>query len=365
MAKLTWRIKNQTQGALDITQYVRSLTYTQGRPNAVSPYTGGTFSFTMTNDNGQVLFAQVQDEIVIEVKGTGIFFSGIRGFVTQRTYQDGQGEGLNSTVTISGVDEVGMFGPINNILITEVGVNDLLNEYTAATAFADIGGTTDLAMNSTTFQTNGLQAINNVIAGDGGVVTADIYYAPSSFDLITQTAFTFDNTTSATKIGYHTLERLEGSANGTFFTAASVTNQNTGSTISEIALVAFYYGQRWLTITSAETNVSTTAEWYANTFSAPDDVTLFMSFTDVAQNSAALDLAVEHCINTRRWTSVSFTPPGGVAETGYFWPEQISVTATPEKTSVDLIMSPISYYGRFILDDAVFGVLDVDRLGVA
>ena len=365
MAKLTWRIRNQTQGYLDITQYVRSITFTIGRPNAVSPFTGGTFSFTMTNDNGQVQYANVQDEIEIDVKGTGIFYNLLEGFVTQRQYQDGQGEGLNSTVTISGVDQIALFGPIDNIFITEFSVKDLLTEYSTAVPFAFVGGVTDLDMDSTTFETNGLQAINNVIAPDGGVISRVLYHPPSEFPAQTQTNFTFDNTISATKIGYQTLERVEGSANGTFFTASTVTNQNTGATTLGSALVAFYYGQRYVTITSAETASGSTAEWYANAFSKPDDVTLFMSFTDVAQNVAALDLAVVNLLFGQYWTSVSFTPPGGVAQTGYFWPEQISVTATPEKTSFDLIMSPLSYYGRFILNDAVFGVLDVDRLGVA
>ena len=365
MAKLTWKIENYTQGNLDITQYVRSLTFTHGRQNAVSPYNGGAFSFTMTNDNGQVLFAQVQDFIRIFVKGSGAYEFAFTGYVTQRTYQDGQGQGLDSTVTISGVDSVALFGPINEILIGESNVNDLLDDYSAAVYFAQLTGLTDLGMTSAITATNGIQSINNVIAPDGGVVSRNLYFSPSEFDSIVQSNFTFDNTISATKIGYQTFQRVEGSANGTFFTAAAVTIANDGTTTTSIALPAFYFGQRWLTITSAEYDPSTTAEWYANAFSDPNDYTLFLSFTDVAQNATALDFLPEKLFDIQHWSNVSFTPPGGVAETGYFWPEQVTVTVTPEKTSVDLIMSPISYYGRFMLDDAVFGVLDVDRLGVA
>ena len=97
MAKLTWKILNLTQSNLDITQYVRSLTYTIGRPNAVSPYAGGSFSFTMTNTSDQVQYAEVQDEIRISVKGTGAYFLAFAGFISQRDYQDGPGTALNST----------------------------------------------------------------------------------------------------------------------------------------------------------------------------------------------------------------------------------------------------------------------------
>jgi hypothetical protein len=358
MAKLTWRITNQTQSNLDITQYVRSLTYTIGRPNAVSPYAGGKFSFTMTNTSDQVNYAEVQDFIRIAVKGTGAYFDAFVGFVSQRDYQDGPGTALNSTVTISGVDEIAMFGPINNVSIAESDVFDLLDDYSAAVTYARLLGSTDLGMNSASSSINGLQAVNNVIAGDGGVVSGRTYYSPKNFPLyIKQTNFTFEPTTSASKIAYQTFSRVEGASNGTFFTSASVTNQNGGATLSANAANVSVYGQRFVTVTTAESSVSDTQDWYANAFSNPDTYTFFMSFTDVAQNATALDFLPDDLFFEPSWSNVSFTPPGGVATSGWYWPEQIRVNVVPEATTVNLVMSPISYYGRFILDDAVFGVL--------
>lgn len=366
MAKLTWQVINMTQSNLDITQYVRSLTYIIGRPNAVSPYSGGSFSFTMTNTSNQVQYANVQDEIKISVKGTGAYFEAFVGLVSQRDYQDGPGTALNSTVTISGVDGIALFGPINSVSIAESAVFDLLDDYSAAVYYASLLGSTDLRMNSASSPTNALQAVNNVIAGDGGVVSGRTYYSPLGFPTyIKQTNFTFEPTTSASKIAYQTFNRVEGASNGTFFTSASVTNQNGGATLSANAANVLYYGQRFVTVTTAESSVTDTQDWYANAFSNPNDYTLFMSFTDVAQNATALDFLPDDLFFEPSWSNVSFTPPGGVATTGWYWPEQISVNVTPANTTVDLVMSPISYYGRFILDDAVFGVLDIDRLGVS
>jgi len=365
MAKLTWRITNQTQSNLDITQYVRSLTYTIGRPNAVSPYAGGSFSFTMTNTSNQVNYANVQDQIRIAVKGTGAYFDAFVGYISQREYQDGPGTALNSTVTISGVDEPAMFGPVNNVAIAGFGF-DLLDVYSAEVYYAQLLGFTDLQMSAANPPLNGLQSVNNIIAGDGGVVSNRTYYRPSAFPTaITQTNFTFDPTTSASKIAYQTFNRVEGASNGTFFTAASVTNQNGGSAATANAANVLYYGQRFVTVTTAENFLTDTDDWYANAFSDPDTYTLFMSFTDVAQNATALDFLPDDLFFEPSWSNVSFTPPGGSATTGWYWPEQLSVNVTPANTTVDLVMSPISYYGRFILDDAVFGVLDIDRLGVS
>ena len=93
--------------------------------------------------------------------------------------------------------------------------------------------------------------------------------------------------------------------------------------------------------------------------------TFFMSFTDVAQNATALDFLPDDLFFEPSWSNVSFTPPGGVTTSGWYWPEQITVNVTPADSTISLVMSPVSYYGRFILDDAVFGVLDIDRLGVS
>ena len=366
MAKLTWRITNQTQGNTDITQYVRSISYTLGRPNAVSPYAGGSFSFTMTNTSNQATYAQVQDFIRIAVKGSGAYSDAFVGYVSQREYQDGPGTALNSTVTISGVDEISMFGPENNLVASGSG-SDLLDKYSAASYYGQVTGFTDISMSPMATPNNGLQAVNNVIAGDGGVVSNRIYYAPRDFDQITQTNFSFDRTTSASQIAYQTFNRVEATANGTFFTAATVTNQNGGSPSTAYAVegILFYYGPRFVQVTTAESSLTNTATWYANAFSDPNVNTFLISFTDVAQNATALDFLPNNLFFEPSWSSVSYTPPGGSPTSGYYYPEQLTVNVDTSNTTVNLVMSPISYYGRFTLDDAVFGVLDIDRLGVS
>lgn len=363
MTKLTWKVTNQTQANLDITQYVRSITYTMGRSSAVSPYSGGSFSFTMSNSNNEQIYANVQDFIRIAVKGSGAYSDGFVGYITQREYQDSPGTALNSTVTISGVDEIAMFGPENNIAVAAGGF-DVLDKYSAASYYGQLTGFTYIYMSPITQPNNALQAVNNVIAGDGGVVSNRIYYSPQDFDAITQTNFTFGRTPSASQIAYQTINRVEGAANGTFFTAATTTEQNSGTLSTDISVAALYYGQRYVQVTTAENVLSTSATWYANAFSDATAVTLLISFTDVAQDTTALDFLPDNLFFQPSWSSVSYTPPAGSPVVGYYYPEQLKVTATPEQTLVDLIMSPITYYGRFILNDAVFGVLDIDRLGV-
>jgi len=156
--------------------------------------------------------------------------------------------------------------------------------------------------------------------------------------------------------------RVEAASNSLFYTQATVTGSASTETKSSAALAT--YGTRTFTATTAQSNlVAETAEWYANTFTDPETVMVNLLFTDVAQNQTALQEFNNLCSFTN-FVEVSYTPPGGVSTTGYFWPEQITFNATPDQTAITMLMTPQTYYANFILDDAVFGVLDTDRLGV-
>lgn len=359
MAKLTWKVSN---GATDLTSLVRSLDYTFGRQNAVSAYAPNYLSFTMTNTNNGASLPAVQDVITVSVKGTGAFSTAFTGRVTQRNFNDGSGTALNSTCTIVLADSLEPLGTLNNTNFSTSGF-DLLDVLSASSYYGSLTGSTDRRMSTPSGQ-NGLTLANNIIAGDGGVVSHDLYYAPQSgFPSVINTSVTFGPSISATQIGYQTFIRVEGSSNGTFFTSASVTDTNT--TTSANAANVLYYGQRYLTVTSQEQTTSSNASWYANVFSDPTETTLEFSWTDTAQNSAALDLSVTKVFAGDFFSSVNYTPPGGVSESAYYWAEQITVSATVHQTTVSMIMTPASQYGKFILNSTVFGVLDTSRLGVS
>jgi hypothetical protein len=354
MAKLTWKIKN---GATDLTSLVRSLDFTVGRQNAVSAYGPSFLSFTMTNTNNGASLPAVQDEIVISVKNTGIYVIVFTGRVTQRNFNDGPGAGLNSTCTIVIANSIEPLGTLNNTNFAAVASQTVLNTLSSSSYYGDLTGTTDFNMSAATGQ-NGLSLANNVIAGDGGVVRDILYFPPSDFPNQVTTQVTFGPSTSATQIGYQSFLRTEGSSNGTFFTAAQVTFSD-GTTTTANAANVYYYGQRFITVNTAITFVDDTAEWYANAFSDPTVETLEFSWTDTAQNSSALDECVNWFFNfgSQMFVSCSYTPPGGVLKTAYYWTEQTTVSATINGTTVSMIMTPATQYGRFILDDAVFGVL--------
>jgi hypothetical protein len=368
MAKLTWKITNQTQSNLDITQYVRSLSFTQGRPSPLSPYSGNSASITMSSYGGIENYVAINDTIRLEATPTGgVLWQIFDGFVTSRTFDDNPGTGINSLMTVSLNDPMLQAGMANLQNQSLVSVNDQIDEIVAELPQIPIfSNGTDVDISVGSFTTNANQRINEIIVGDRGVLQSDsgsnAYTKPSDFDLIVYNSLTFGRTTSATQIAYQDIVRVEAASNSLFYTQATVTGS--ASTVTKTSQFAFIYGVRTFTATTAQSNVvSQTAEWYANAFTDPELVMLNLTFTDVAQNETALQEFAE-LLTINMFVQVSYTPPGGVSTTGYYWPEQITVNATVDQTSITMLMSPQTYYANFILDDAVFGVLDTDRLGV-
>ena len=368
MAKLTWTVVNHTQADLDVTQYVRSLSFTQGRPTPLAPYSGNSASITMTSYGGIEQYVGVNDEIYISSTPTG----GIEQFlfigrVTSRTFDDNPGTGINSTMTVSLNDAMLQAGMANFQSQSLVSVNEQINEIDGLLPQCDIFQyATDVNMSTGTFTTNANQRINEIIAGDRGVLQINsgtaVYLPPSAFDSSVNVLIDFGRTTSASQIAYQDLVRVEAASNSLFYTQATITGSAATETSNAENIAT--YGTRTFTATTAQSQlVGQSAQWYANTFSDPETVMLNLSFTDVAQNQTALQEFNNLCSFTN-FVEVSYTPPGGVSTTGYFWPEQMTFNATTSQTTIDMVMTPQTYYANFILDDAVFGVLDTDRLGV-
>lgn len=368
MPKLTWKIVNHTQTDLNITQYVMSLNFTQGRPTPVAPYSGNSASITMKSYGGLETYVSINDEIYMYSTATGasekLLFV---GRVISRVFDDNPGDGVNSTMTVSLNDAMLQAGQANFQNQSLVSVNDQIEEIGVLlpqaifTQFLN-----DTNMSTGTFTTNANQRVNEIIAGDRGVVANEngnfLYYPPSQFQNIIDTNFTIGRTVGFPQIAYQDLVRVEAASNSVFYTQATITG--TSGTVTKTSTASTTYGVKTFTATTAQNNrVTQTAEWYANTFSDPKTVMLNIRFNDVGQSTTPLQL-LNNFFSDTKFVEVRYTPPGGTAITGYFWPEQITFNATVDKTDISMIMSPLTYYNNFTLNSTVFGVLDTSRLGV-
>lgn len=368
MATLQWQVVNQTQGSFDVTTDIQSFNLTVGRSTPLAPYSGNSAAITMFSYGGAETTMQVNDQITIAVYNGVSYQTVFAGRVASRNFNDLPGTGVNSTMTVMLNDQMLQAGASNMQNQSLVSVNNQIVEIATIFPLVDIGADpTDVDMSVGTFTTNANQRINEIISGDRGVLVNNFglayYITPSNFDNYTTEVLTFGRTTSASEVAYQSLIRVEAASNSLFYNQATVTGS--ASTVTQTNLGnAFYYGVKSFSVTTAQSElVSDTAFWYANTFAEPETAMLYMTMNDYGQNATALNLLATF-MAANQFVVVSYTPPGETAVTGYYWPEQMTVNATTSGTTIEFAMTPLTYYANFILNDAVFGVLDIDRLGV-
>lgn len=374
MAKCDWRIWRPND-AVDLTSYVLSFDVSWGRDTFVSPYQGRVATITIRNDNEQSDFFDINRTIQIyEFDSDATAFYGV---VLTRDFNDNPGNGNMSTCVVTCVDAFTLAGN-QQTTTTFVAADNQLNELavlvTNDSLYTNpwlVYGTTDTAFSVGAFTGNVQSQMQQIILGDHGIFRTTYYlnqyFAPSQFDnLILSVAggnVTFGRTTSTTQIAYSNIDRSEAATESTWFNQATVTGASTTATKSNGSTAQ--YGTKSFTTTTTQTEkVNSSAEWWANNYISPTRLSLDLSILDIAQNATALTKFLSTCIEWQYFGDVSWTVPGGASVTQTFFPDKISISATPEQTRFTLGMTNINSYQSFILDSTTFGILDTSRLGV-
>ena len=374
MAKCDWKIW-RPKDAVDLTSYVLNFNVSWGRDTFVSPYQGRVATFTIRNDDEQSDFFDINRTIEIfeNNSNTTAFY----GVVLTRDFNDNPGNGNMSTCVVTCVDGFTLAGNQETTTTFVAADNQLqelqelvTNDGLYTNPFV-LYGTTDTNFAIGAFTGNVQSQMQQVILGDHGIFVttyySNYYYAPSQFDdLILSVAggnVTFGRTSSATQIAYSNIDRSEAASESTWFNQATVTGALTTATKSNGSTAQ--YGVKSFTTTTTQTEkVNSSAEWWANNYISPTRLSLDLSILDLAQNATALNTFLLRYIELQYFGDVSWTVPGGASVTQTFFPDKISINATPDQTRFTLGMTNINSYQSFILNSATFGILDTSRLGV-
>ena len=381
MAKIDWKIYSGYY-VTDLTDSVLNFTLSWGRETFVSPYQGRIATITIRNNNQQADNFPINQSITIGADyATGIPIDSFIGFVLTRDFYDSPGNGADSTCVVTCVDAFYLAGT-QQATISFVDPNDCLSELadkvTNTTLSLIINGFTDADFDTSTNVTGNIQSqIQQILLADHGIIKSFAggsfdYTAPSNFDVLIQTdpaeVVSFVRTASNDVIAYESITRSEAASEATWFNNATVTGFSTSATKSNGSTAQ--YGVKSFTTTSTQTNhVNSSAEWMANNFISPNRLSLDLTFTDVAQRVTSLLNGVLRFLNNYVYyggyfSNVTWTVPGGSETTQTFWPEKITINATPQLTRFTLGLTNINTYQSFILNDTTFGVLDTSRLGV-
>lgn len=386
MSKIVWKFYS-IPDLVDLTSHVKSFSRFRGKQQYLDNYTAQPMTITIRNDANQAASWIVGNPYRIGTSG-GYDFQYF--WVSEIQYNDQigtnttSGTGSGSTATIYLDDWMARAGKIqlsNFSLYVQQSFRQLWEQFTVASGAISPGmafGT----LYSGSFDAGGLTytgtTSNRILLNLAGEKNgAQIYQSSQYLDLrpgqilgdpITN-AVTLQPIKGASTgnkyVQYQNFKRITAGQN--FLNNITVNSAYVAPQSATDANSVATYGQRFNSVSTynyTTTQALSRAQWLANSQSDPSVLHYEVTFTDVAQdNDGALEVLKQYY--SASFIYLKYVVPGsGTTTTVNCNIEGIRYSATPDQTQFTLYLSPATLYGEFILDNAVYGVLDQDRLGV-
>jgi hypothetical protein len=376
MTKIAWQFEKRLAPNTDLTSYVLSLNYFQGREYYLNQYAGGILTVTLNNSTNIASNFVINDEW--RLRGAGL--SGVQYFWVQGvTLNDYPGNTGLSTCTVQLADVLARNGRniVTNSIIPQISTNeqiDYINTWNlpqqGSVLQVNSGASTASAI---TYTGSVLNYWNLCFSTERGVIgLSSDYLLVNSRNNVAESVINFSfsrNSPSASVISYNEIERIKLNLN--FYNQCTVTSTGVADqTMSNAASVALY-GVNELSVTTVDFSASQAAgnaSWIANSHSDPDAEYFRINVFDIPQNATALQgllAAYNGSTSTTKkvWNLVYRVPGAGSDTTVQVVIEGIGINATPERTDFDIYLSPLTLYQFFTLDSTTLGILDTSRLG--
>jgi len=364
----------------DVTAYTRSITTRRGRSRQLDRFTAGAATIRLDNrartfdplagtaltpyagqivprkevkitvDSVDVFTGQVEDwDLVYELSGDS---------VAEASCSDGFALIANQTLA-AGTAAAQLTGARISTYLNALGWP------TAQTSIAT--GQATLLADTISVNTNGLQYLQKVEASENGGAALFVNKAGLITFRDRSQAQTFSGVAFGTGgIPFQAIEVQYGTE--TLYTEATVTRSNGTSTIgtatvtNDAAATSYGYTTYTLdTLLDSDGKASELASWLSGKYSTPQYVirSLTVNLQGISSAAASQVLGLE----VADIVQVTWTPNGvGTALSQYVGIDEIRHEAVPGRYLVTFSMS--AQQVGFILDDAIFGVLDNDILGL-
>ena len=374
MAKLTWTVFN---GATDISSKILSMNITQGREKYLDNYSGGTCTFTINNAGDYASNLLYGNQIKVQTNGPSDFE--VVFWVQEIDFNDYPGNTGLSTATITAVDWISRSGRVSaeNLVLPQLSCANQLNRFTSGSGGplpsdmpVSVSGSPGSTASANTYTGSVNNYLNLLVATERGYVTTRgifLYFQErSTIASYPLPPVTLSRTASATALAYQTFDRIQ---NGTqFINTATVSPTGLASQTAVVSSSVTTYGAATYSSTTMDYNTTQglgNASWIANSFSDPYSLRFKVGFSDLAQNTTALNSWMSNCWGAtfRNKITLDYQVPGGSPTSTTVLLEGWSINITPEQTVFDLSYSPLQYYQFFTLDSTTLGILDTSRLG--
>jgi len=364
---------------------VKSFTRFRGKQNYLDDYSGQQLVLTIKNDNNQVANFSIGTAVTTSTSGVDFQYF----WVSEIQFNDDvgtnttTGTGKNSTATIYLDDWMTRAGRIqvtNFTLTEELCFKQIWNQFTVASGALPA----DMAIQpyspgfysatAATYTGTLAARINTNLKTEatGGQIYLYNQYLELRKAQVSGTPVTNAVTLKPAKgsstgnkyVVYRNFRRISAGQN--FLNTVTVQPPVVAAQTAKNSSSVSTYGARFNSVATASITISQAqnrAQWLANSQSNPNDLRYEVTFTDVMQDNTGI-VSLLGNYGSGSIIYLEFVVPGsGTTTTKICSIEGIGYSGTPDQTVFTLYLSPMDVYADFLLDSAVYGVLDQNRLG--
>ena len=368
MAQNLWKV---TVDGYSLDGYVYSLSFFNGKRRWLENYSPQNLSLTIDNSTNLAASFLPGSEIKVYRDGVGTNNNARSFFYTQAvSYDDGfQYASGGATATITAID---LFGVLSREQLVEEDLGDLntleqLSPYTALISFTNDGnsaayGTLNYTGSIGARLTQNMQTEHGLMINYGDTIKL---LARSQVGE-NVSSLSFGGTASATVLPMNAVFR---SALGDSFNNVVTVDGPWGAFTATNAAGVALWGT-WATTTTQVDGSGSQAQACAEYLAAlmgdalsVNQVYFEIHVMDYAVNPSTLTLFQQYNDFISQNIDVVYRIPGTVSDTTYKCViEGLQINSDPEKTEYVFFLTPAELYRSFILDDAIFGTLDNNRL---
>ena len=368
MSQNLWKV---TVDGYSLNGFVYSLSFFNGKRRWLENYSPQNLSLTIDNSTNLAASFLPGSEIKVYRDGVGTNNNARSFFYTQSvSYDDGfQYASGGATATITAID---LFGVLSREQLVNEDLGDLntleqLSPYTSLISFTNDGNSGAYPTPNYT-GTIGARLAQNMQTEHGLMInygdTIKLLARSQVGDNVS--TLSFGGVASATVLPMNAVFR---SALGDSFNNVVTVDAPVGSYTATNAAGVALWGT-WATTTTqvdgSSSQVQGCAEYLAALMGdalSVNQIYFEIHVWDYAVNPSTLTLFQQYNDFISQNIDVVYRIPGTVSDTTYECViEGLQINSDPEKTEYVFFLTPAELYRSFILDDAIFGTLDNNRL---
>jgi hypothetical protein len=363
-----WKV---TVDGYSLDGFVYSLSFFNGKKRWLENYSPQTLSLTINNSTNLASAFLPGSEIKVYRDGIGTNNNARSFFYTQSvSYDDGfQYASGGATATITAID---LFGVLSREQLTNADLGDFnclaqLSEYTPLISFTSDGNSIAVVTDNYT-GTIGARLAQNMQTEHGIMINYGDTIKLLARSQVGENVSTlsFGGTASATVLPMNAVFR---SALGDSFNNVVTVDGPWGPFTATNAAGVALWGT-WATTTTQVDGTSGQAQASAEYLAAlmgdalsVNQVYFEIHVMDYAVNPSTLTLFMQYNDFISQNIDVVYRIPGTPSDTTYECViEGLQINSDPQKTEYVFYLTPAELYRSFILDDAIFGTLDNNRL---